>query len=158
MSDVKLSIQGLIAIQKRVDAKIEELKRAKKQALKVEAELIMTRSKKEFVPVDLGTLRASGMVGNPVEVGDNLTVTLSYGGAAAAYATAIHEHPSSATPPSWEGKELTFTKPNTGHKYLERPLNEAQNGLLERIAKRIDLSKNHDMRLKRTDTGELDLS
>ena len=132
-----LKIKGLDDVKRKLDKLSREAPKQAKQALKVEAELIMTRSKKEFVPVDLGTLRASGTVGAPVEKNGDITVELSYGGEADAYATAIHEHPSDATPPSWEGKTITFTKPGTGHKYLERPLNEEAPKVPERVAEHL---------------------
>ena len=71
-------------------------------ALFQEGEKIMADSKENFVPVDLGALKASGRVSNP-NLKNPITVTLSYGGAASAYALAIHEHPSGASPPSWSG-------------------------------------------------------
>lgn len=130
-------VEGLDKVKRKLDKLSREVSKQSRQALKVEAELIMTRSKKEFVPVDLGILRASGTVGTPVEKNGDITVELSYGGAAAAYATAIHEHPSDATPQSWQGKTLTFTKPGTGHKYLERPLNEEAPKVPERVAEHL---------------------
>jgi len=109
------------------------------RALRFEAERIMTRSKTEFVPHKLGTLQSSGKV-HPVErQGDQLSVTLSYGGAASAYAEAIHEEPiGEHWPGSWKAAgKITFTKSGTGHKYLERPFNEALPGMDERIAKEV---------------------
>ena len=60
-------------------------------ALYREAERIMARSKTEFVPSDMGILRASGFV-KPAEVSaTSVSVTLGYGGAARAYALYVHE-------------------------------------------------------------------
>jgi hypothetical protein len=108
-------------------------------ALRLEGERIMTRSKREFVPVAAqgGTLRASGHVTGPVRKGKDVEVTMAYGGAAAAYALAIHEHPSEHSPPTWEGKAIDgidWHLPGTGPKYLQKPMDEAVPELPERIA------------------------
>ncbi len=116
------------------------------QALRLEAEGIMKDSKTNFVPVDDGPLRASGRVGNVTRKGLMVEVKLEYGDAAAPYAAAIHEHPSSISPPAWEGKAIEEIKSvrtgeplsiegsSRGPKYLERPLNNAVPGMAERIA------------------------
>lgn len=87
-----------------------------------EAEAIMAAAD-PLIPVapDGGTLKASGHVQLPVIDGNEVSVTMGFGGAASAYALAIHEHPSAASPPSWSGKELHFSVPGTGSKFLERP-------------------------------------
>lgn len=46
---------------------------------------------KEYTPVDYGTLRDSGLVDKPVSDNDSISVTLGFGGAAAAYAIYVHE-------------------------------------------------------------------
>lgn len=113
-------------------------------ALRVEAELIMTSSKRDFVPVDLGTLRSSGFVNDVTRSGpDNrdLSITLGYGGAAEAYAIAVHEHPSASSPSTWEGKEIKFNPEGRGPKYLEKPLMQAIDGMTQRIADRVKLEQ-----------------
>lgn len=93
-------------------------------ALYQEAQHIMTRSKAEFVPVDLGTLRASGQVALPQHEPGRVSVELGYGGAASAYALVQHER--------------TDFHHKTGQaKYLEQPVNEAAAGFGQRIAARI---------------------
>src|SRR5687767_5476077 len=86
-------------------------------AMRFEGELVMTRSKRDFVPVDFGTLKGSGHVESRRR-GKDIEVVLSYGGAAAAYALAVHEHPSGASPPSWKGVEVVFQPQGRGPKYL----------------------------------------
>ena len=105
----------------------------------VEAEQIMKRSKDEFVPHDLGALQASGEVDpTPETTRTGVTITLGYGGPAAAYALAIHEHPESPPSPAvWRGKNIKWSKPGTGPKYLEKPMLEAEKGMAERIGSRI---------------------
>lgn len=108
------------------------------KVLRREAELIMTKSKQDYAPVDLGMLKSSGHVGQPQHVGQDVTVTMSYGGAAAAYALAIHEHPSPHDPPSWRGKQIVFSPELGGEhgvKYLEKPMNAAIPGMAVRIGR-----------------------
>jgi hypothetical protein len=56
--------------------------------------------------------------------GDDVSVTLSYGGPASDYAVVQHER-------------LDYKHSVGGPKYLERPLLEAASGMGERIAKKI---------------------
>ena len=81
----------------------------------------MRESRDRFVPVDTGALQRSGMVDRPERHGDEIQVKLSYGGAAQAYALAVHEYPSAHSPRSWRGG-VRWSKPGTGPKYLETPL------------------------------------
>jgi len=137
---VSFDSSGLAALKTRLSAATEEVRKRSESALFIEASLIMTASKKSYVPVDLGTLRNSGTVTKP-EVDSAtgiMSVRLFFGGAAAPYAMAIHEHPSEASPPSWKGKTIHFRGGgNRGHKYLERPLRLAANGMAARLAARI---------------------
>lgn len=89
-------------------------------ALYLEAELIMTDSKMNYVPVDTGVLRNSGTVKKPVIDTRGVTVTLGYGGPSADYAAIVHEFP----PSYGQGK----------NKYLSRPVNKAERGLISRVA------------------------
>jgi hypothetical protein len=93
-------------------------------ALYQEGQHIMTRSKSEFVPVDTGTLRASGQVTLPRQESGRVVVELGYGGAASAYALVQHER-------------MDFHHPVGQAKYLEQPVNEAAAGFGQRIASRI---------------------
>lgn len=133
------TVKGGDKVKKGLTSLLRDLEKQQLQAIKVEAELIMTDSKQNYVPVDKGTLRQSGVVGDPVRNGDEISISMGYGGAAASYALSLHEHPSESSPPTWEGKALTFTKPGTGPKYLEQPLMKAVDGMAERLASRIKL-------------------
>jgi len=113
-------------------------------AIYVEAQIIMTESKRRCpVAPDGGTLRASGKVDKPViEPGGNVSVTMSYGGAAQAYALAVHEHFSEHSPWTWvmaemSGRGINWNAEGTGPKFLEEPINEALPNLNARIAARI---------------------
>src|SRR5262245_64301186 len=85
----------------RVD---EAFRRAMERALYQEGERIIAASK-ERVPVDLGTLKNSGYVAPPEWLSaTHLRCELGYGGAAAAYAAAVHEHVSGGGSPRSEGR------------------------------------------------------
>lgn len=130
----KEMMKRLKTLQKKFPDQIEV-------ALRLEGERVMKDSKTNYVPVAEGVLRSTGYVGDPVRKGDDVSVSLTYGGAAAPYATALHEHPSESSPPTWEGKALVFTKEGTGPKYLEIPLKNAIPGMADRMAKTLDLAK-----------------
>jgi len=114
-------------------------------ALRLEGELIMTAAKQNHVPVDLGTLRGSGKVSQPsggklVGIG-KIEVVMSFGDAAAPYALAVHEHPSTHSPPSWQGKTIIFNPEGRGAKYLEYPMKLATKGMASRIARTLDIDR-----------------
>lgn len=109
-------------------------------ALYQEAEIIMSESKERYVPVEHGALRSSGFVQQPKTDGEKVTVVLGFGGAASAYAIAVHEHLSDHSPRSWRvaeaaGRPVRFSP--GGPKYLERPLVEAAKHLAAHIGDRI---------------------
>ena len=129
------------------------------QQLRLQGEQIMTLSKRDFVPIDDSDLMKSGIVTGPFIDGQgrdaqgrfttgggsvgafglgDIAVVMAFGGSAAAYAAAIHEHPSSASPPSWEGKVIKFNRSGgsqRGVKYLERPMRFRSIGVAGRIAR-----------------------
>lgn len=113
------------------------------KALYLEAELIITDSKRNYVPIDLGTLRNSGYVALPERSGNTVSIKFGFGGAASAYAIAVHETPSKYDPPSWKGNAVSFGQRRSGGergpKYLERPLRNALPAIPQRIADRIKL-------------------
>ena len=115
-------------------------------ALTLEAERIMTVSKQDYVPVDDNPLRSSGHV-QPTErsgrlgLGDDVEISLSFGGSSAPYALAVHEHPSDHSPPTWEGKVITFSPPGRGPKYLEIPFRLARVGMAARVAKTLGVDR-----------------
>lgn len=100
-------------------------------------ESIMLDSKQNYVPVDQSTLQGSGHVEPPVVDGSQASVRLAYGGPAAAYAEAVHEHLSEHSPRSWKAAEASgsgvhFTQ--GGPKYLEKPFIEGTKNLGQFIA------------------------
>lgn len=91
-----------------------------KSALFVEAEMVMTDSKFNYVPVDTGNLRNTGTVLAPTVKNNRVEVRLGYGSSSVQYAFKIHE-----APKSWgQGR----------NKYLTKPLNKASHGMESRIA------------------------
>lgn len=133
-----INIKGLAATKKKAAASKAATHSAAAQALRLEGEEIMARAKDEFVPVNLGNLRASGHVADvEIEPDGSMAVRLAFGGAAAPYALAVHEHPSPHSPPSWQGTVVEFSPPGRGPKYLERPMVEAQAGMAQRIGERM---------------------
>ena len=96
------------------------------QALFREGEAIMLISKRDFVPVDTGNLRATGAV-EPVEFdGDVIRVRLVYGGPAALYAFIQHER-------------LDYFHAVGQAKYLERPLLDRVPVLAKNVARNAKL-------------------
>lgn len=146
-----LTVKGFRKVAAELRRLAKDVPRQVEQALRIEAELIMTEAKEFYVPVDLGTLRSSGVVEPVQRRGDKITVELVFGSAAAPYALAVHEHPSQHSPPSWTGKAVedissvsdrvdwSLGERQRGPKYLERPLRFAADGMAERIARRVQL-------------------
>lgn len=122
-------LRGGREMRQRLERMARRFPDTMKMALRTEAELIMARSKAEFVPVDLGVLRASGHVQQPVKKGGAVEVTLAYGGAAEAYALIQHER-------------LDFQHRVGQAKYLERPMMDAMPGMGERIGARVSAHLN----------------
>jgi hypothetical protein len=117
-----------VIIVKKVKNEFAKVQRATQQdvadLLYQEAEVIMTASKRYYVPVVTGALRNSGTVLRPVITDDSITVTLGFGGDAAPYAAIVHEYPKSYG----QGR----------NKYLSIPLNISVKGMANRIAKALE--------------------
>lgn len=105
-------------------------------AIYAEAQIEMTEAKKR-TPVSPtpappgvipGTLRASGRVEEPIREGKNISVTMSFGGAAQAYAVPQHER-------------LDYIHTTGQAKYLESVLNESRPYMIGRIGARLKLDK-----------------
>lgn len=129
-------LDGVSDAIKKVNAIAKDLRKETGKAVRYEVEKVGTAADR-IVPVDLGTLRGSKTITGPDMSSDKIEVVIGYGGAAAAYAAAIHETPSEHDPPSWKGVTVDFKVKGTGRKYLERPLIEAMPGMSDRIAERI---------------------
>lgn len=131
-------MKGLNEILKNLERIEKELEQKQMIAVKKEALRIMGDSLEHYAPQDEGDLIKSSFIDEPIKENGEINIRFGYGkGKAEEYAVALHEHPSESSPPTWEGKNLTFTKSGTGPKYLERPLMKAIDGLAERLAKDI---------------------
>lgn len=133
----QITIDGVDKLQARLRKLAIKTPAGVGAALFQEAQGIMAESKESFVPVDLGTLRVSGKVQKPNIMPVGATVTMGYGGSAAPYALAIHEHPSDASPPTWGSDDVNFKR--GGPKYLEKPLRNAIPGMLARLRVKIEV-------------------
>jgi hypothetical protein len=134
-ADFSMDVNEVATNLKRLSGKIPP---RLARALFVVGQGVLQESKK-IVPKKLETLKQSGTVDPPKMTSEGASLEISYGGPAAAYATAIHEHPSGSSPPSWGTKKLKFTTPGTGTKYLEKPLFKKAKTLDREVGALIDL-------------------
>lgn len=138
-----VSFTGTTEMTKKLREVAKQMPQRVGGALYVEAQIEMTESKKRCpVAPDGGTLRASGQVAEPEYEGRKISVTMSYGGAASAYAIAVHEHLSESSPHSWvvaehNGDGVRWSVPGTGPKFLESVLNESSPHMIDRLGERL---------------------
>lgn len=125
MKSIKVEILGAEALTQVLAKAGDKAIPALKQALTEEAQLAFRESQR-LVPVDTGTLRASGQVMTAKEVGNGVEIIMGYGGAASAYAMRQHEDLSYK---HREGKQA---------KYLEQPILARKEKLRANIVKRIE--------------------
>lgn len=118
MPGISVTITGLDRFLARLAAAPMVAEIATAGALYRVANRIFAESQRE-VPVDTGTLRASGHVTLPEQRGAELAVTIGYGGAAQAYAFIVHE------------RLDAFHAPPTKAKYLEDPVNRERDRFRE---------------------------
>ena len=119
----RFELRGTKAMQRKMKRITDTFSDAVKAELTIEAELIMTDAKQNYVPVDLGPLRSSGHVLEPERRGKDVSVDLVFGGPSAPYALRQHE-------------DLSLQHPGgRSAKYLETPFNQAIPGMADRIAK-----------------------
>ncbi len=127
MPTVTFKLKGTRSMQKKLNRLAAQFENRLPVALQTEAELIMTTSKRRWVPVKFGNLRATGHVEKVRRVGKTLSVRLVYGGPSAPYALIVHE-------------DLVARHASpTSAKYLERPLVDAAPGMPARLAARMKL-------------------
>ena len=124
MPFLSLEVTGLEAVIQQFQHRHQQLLHALGAALYQEGEAIMTQAKK-IVPHDVGTLESSGDVKPPEYAGDEVSVTLGFGGAAKDYALEQHENLDYQHD---EGRQA---------KYLEEPAVAAHAGMSERVAQKI---------------------
>lgn len=133
----------MIATLKRIADKFPDRVAA---ALYQIAQYIMTEAKRRCpVASDGGVLRASGMVSQPVRSGRKISVTMSFGGAADAYAIAVHETISPHDPPSWtimyeNGGMISWTSTGTGDHFLSSVIDEYMTVMPQMLAAMLNLN------------------
>ena len=133
---IQMKVLGLPQLKNDVARYGDRALQAMAAALKKEAELIMTDSKSNYVPVDTGNLRDSGYVAEPKIGGTHATVELGYGGAAAGYALFVHENPRAGKTQglSPKGRPYKSWSQIGEWKFLETPFKAALSGMPQRIA------------------------
>lgn len=159
--NITYQVKGTDALCRALQKLADDAPRACGAALRAEGEKIASTARTE-VPVDMGTLRTSTRAETPKTTQSEATVVIGSGGAAAPYAEWVHE---GAGPlvghgtwvPPWRALEgwaarhgfgtdekslraLAFAIGQKGfkpRKYLEKPFNAAQDGMADRLAKRL---------------------
>lgn len=122
---LSLSLKGTSSIQRQMARVHDKFPQKVERALRQQAEVELTESKRR-VPVDTGTLRASGQVVGPEREGRKFYVEITYGGQAEDYAVIVHE-------------DLDAFHKVGQAKYLESVLNESSRFMAERLAGDIDI-------------------
>jgi len=123
----KFTMSGGDEMRAKLQRLAKRFPQEEEMALFQEAQIEMTESKKR-VPVDTGTLRASGHVLKPETKWGRTSVDLVYGGAAEKYAVIVHE-------------DLEANHKVGQAKFLESVLMESAPTMGERIAKRVEFNK-----------------
>jgi len=141
MATIEFTVHGLQQAAQGLEGIPKKVRDSVGRELFQFAEEVMAVSKTR-VPVKTGTLMNTGHVDPPVNEATSVFVTFGYGGPAAPYALYVHEALEGAVPPnpawSWAkaaaaGKQIQWTRPGSGPKYLENPLKEKQDELPARI-------------------------
>jgi len=158
MPSASFSLTGIEALKDKLTKLAPQVRKEVMGEAYRWAEETMTESKRRC-PLKTGTLMNSGHVEcpelgigdggspaysfgeKPADANDGLVV-LGYGGAAKGYALYVHEAMEGSQPPSpnWSwtkavaaGKEIQWTRPGSGPKFLENPVKETQNQLPGRL-------------------------
>lgn len=129
-TSISFTIRGLNSMEDKLRKLILNSKADMLRSFTLELEKALTLTKRKYVPVDKGPLRSGGRVVSVKRVGNELQGVIAFSGP---QALAIHEHPSSSSPPSWRGADVVFSPAGTGEKYISRGLNESSEGMPERI-------------------------
>lgn len=156
MASAEFEIQGLKELIGRLNGAGQRARKEAENELSHIGEEVMAVSQQR-VPWDEGTLATSKHVDEPEQEGQTTSVRLGYGGDAAAYALYVHEALEGARSPSpnwsWTKHSMGFipkhgesyssaihwSRPGSGPKYLEQPLNEKKDDIPPRI---LDAYKN----------------
>ena len=128
-----VTITGLDGVLKNLANYASQIKPAVALALTAEATAIKQESQKNFVPVDTSLLQSKAFVAEAKTEGDSVSVELGYYGP---YAAAVHENPRAGKTGgvSPTGKRYRSHAETGEWKYLERPIMQAEKGMLGRLA------------------------
>jgi hypothetical protein len=138
---LRLQFEGVDPIHKALARAVTRFPKQAKQAMHEVSELTLGDVQEHFIPVKEDELRATGEALPATIHGDRVEGHIQFGGTAAPYAVALHEHESEASPPTWRGKTLKFTKAGTGTKYLEKAIMLRQETLAADLGRRINLAR-----------------
>lgn len=133
-----ITITGMDQVLRNLAAYGQNAKDAAGQALYEEANAVKNTSVAQYVPVDTGELRAKhAFVDESAKIdGDSVSITFGYTGP---YAARVHENPragkTGGVSPS--GHRYKHWAQVGQFKFLEKPLLEAEPGMLQRLAGRI---------------------
>lgn len=147
-SSSSFTLRGVADIGKRLKDISTENRSELASAAEDEANSIASRSQNEFVPERSSRLRNTIKVVKSTlsqgrdELGQftsgaDIEIKIVAGDETTPYALTIHEYPSQHNPPSWDGVDVQFSPSGRGPKFLERPLNEAIDGMAERAANKV---------------------
>lgn len=145
MGDISMTFAGLDSVFRNIRKAGDRIMDSAEDATVEFAERILDRSK-ELVPVDQGDLIDSGRVQVRHDLqGAAAAVSILYGGPEAPHAQAVHEHPSSHTPPSWRNirnelgqfRTVHFSPSGTGPKFLKKAVDELGPQMPEELATQI---------------------
>ncbi len=133
----------MIATLKRIADKFPD--RVAAALFQIASQILTEAKRRTPVAKDGGILRASGMVSQPVRDGTKLSVTISFGGAADAYAIAVHETMSPHDPPSWtimyeRGGLISWTSSGTGDHFLSSVIDEYMVVMPQMLAAMLNLN------------------
>lgn len=137
---MKMTFSGIKSMANRLAVAQARLSVNTSRALAREADAVFKESQL-LVPEDTGELKDSGNV-SAVALTSTMTgqpafsVTITYG--PLPHVLAVHEHPSSHSPPSWSGKAVNFRN-GRGPKFLERPLFDRAQSMDSTVAKAVRL-------------------
>ena len=142
---LQFQLVGAVQMQRAITSELAGIRNRLAQALRIEAERIKTKSVRSYVPTDKAALKSSAFVTPAEDHGSEVVCAIYFGGPAAPYAEAVHEHPSAHSPRSWTGKSVgeilsvrgrqPWSLTGRGPKYLERALREAELGFVDRLAR-----------------------
>lgn len=137
---ISINLKGGDALLRKMRALGVSGLRAGARSLQESAENIMTISKRDFVPVETGTLRSSGIVQLPEISRDSVSVKLGYGGPAAPYAIYVHENPRAGKTGGVSPSGVIYKRySKVGQwKYLETPVKRNSSNIVRKLKRDLD--------------------